>query len=274
MGGERVPSAFIGEGGLKGDRCWALYDEDAGQIRNAKLLPRLLQYEAFYTREPGAGGSASVAIKTPDGDTLESDDAGASAALSRALGRPLRLSPLQPATNTEHYRRGKPDFADPKEQTMQSFALEPGDPMPSAAGMATLPWLASLRDYATPPGTYFDVAPVHLVTTSSLAELERLNPGADADPRRFRPNIVIQTSEPGFTEFDWCNQRLSIGALNLDIRARTLRCAMPTHAQPGIERATSIMRTLVRETGQDFGVYALVPQAGEIREGDTVVLGG
>ncbi len=274
MGGERVPAAFIGEGGLTGDRGWALYDEDAGQIRNAKLLPKLLQYEAFYTREPGANGSAPVAINTPEGETLESDDTdAASAALSAALGRNLRLSPLQPATNTEHYRRGKPDFADPKEQTMQTFALEAGDPMPNAAGMATLPWLGSLREYATPPGTYFDVAPLHLVTTSSLAELARLDPGADADPRRFRPNIVIQTADPGFTEFAWCGEQLAIGPLRLDVRARTLRCAMPTHAQPGIERATSIMRTLIRETGQDFGVYALIPRAGEIREGDTVVLG-
>ena len=59
----------------------------------------------------------------------------------------------------------------------------------------------------------------------------------------------------------------------LDIKAKTLRCAMTTHAQPGLERAPSVMRTLVRETAQDFGVYALVVEAGEVREGDTVELG-
>ena len=66
---------------------------------------------------------------------------------------------------------------------------------------------------------------------------------------------------------------VSIGGLRLDVKARTLRCAMPTHAQPGLERAPSVMRTLVRETAQDFGVYALISAPGEIHEGDEVVLG-
>jgi hypothetical protein len=275
MGGERVSSAVITEGGLAGDRGWALYDDDAGQVRNAKLLPRLLQYTARYTSEPGSSGSAPVAISTPEGATLDSGDIdGASAALTAALGKNLRLSALRPASDTDHYRRGKPDYEDRMEQAMRSYALEEGEPLPSAAGMASLPGLAQLREFATPPGTYFDVAPLHLVTTSALDELARLNPAADADGRRFRANIVVRTGTPGFAEFDWCDRQLSIGALRLDIKARTLRCAMTTHAQPGIERAPSVMRTLVRETGQDFGVYALIAAAGEVREGDAVVLGG
>lgn len=274
MGGERIPSVFVGEGGLPGDRGWALYDEDAGQIRNAKLLPKLLQYRARYTSEPNGNSSPPVAIDAPGGALLTSDDlAHASSALTADLGRNLRLSPLKPASDTAHYRRGKPDFEDPKAQAMAMFALEDGDPMPNAAGMASLPGLAQLREFATPPGTYFDVAPLHLITTSSLAELARLNPAADADSRRFRANIVVSTGAPGFLELDWCDRTVSIGGLRLDVKARTLRCAMPTHAQPGLERAPSVMRTLVRETAQDFGVYALISAPGEIHEGDEVVLG-
>ena len=273
MGGERVPSALLTAAGIPGDRGWALYDEEAGQIRNAKLLPKLLMFSARYAGEPVRGKATAVDISGPDGAAFSSERlAEASDALSAALGRRLRLSALEPASNTEHYRKGKPDIADPLERTRATFALEEGDPMPDASRMATLPGMADLREYAAPLGTYFDVAPLHLITTTAQATLGAMNPAADADARRFRPNLVIETEGDGFPEFNWPGKTLQIGDATLDVRARALRCAMPTHAQPGIDRASSIMRTLVRETMQDFGVYALVSAEGEVQTGDTVIL--
>jgi hypothetical protein len=275
MGGEQVESALLGEGGIAGDRGWALYDDDLGRIRNAKLLPRLMMYAASYTSEPGGSGSAPVIISGPGGERLSSDRAAeASATLSAALGRNLRLCALEPASNTAHYSSGKPEIENPVARARAYFALEEGEPMPDFSRMASLPGMADLRLYAAPLGTYFDVAPVHLVTTAAQAELQRLNPGADADTRRFRPNLVIECDGPGFPEFDWVGQPLLVGDAILDVRARTLRCAMPTHAQPGLGHAPSIMRTLVRETMQDFGVYALVTQAATVRIGDAVTLAG
>jgi uncharacterized protein YcbX len=274
MGGERVPSALLSAGGIPGDRGWALYDEEARQIRNAKLLPKLLMFSARYAGEPAQGTATAVAISGPDGASFSSERlAEASAGLSSALGRRLRLSALEPASNTEHYRQGKPDIADPRERARASFALEEGDPMPDASRMASLPGMADLRaGYAAPLGTYFDVAPLHLISTTAQATLGAMNPSADADARRFRPNLVIETEGDGFPEFNWAGKSLQIGDAILDVRARTLRCAMPTHAQPGLDMATSIMRTLVRETMQDFGVYALISAEGEVQTGDTVVL--
>lgn len=273
MGGETVERARITTGGIPGDRGYALYDEEARQVRNAKLLPRLLLYSARYLDEPQPGKPAPVEITAPGGRTFFSDDtAGASAAISVDLGRRLRLSPLEPASNEDHYRRGRPDHADPIAQARATFALENDEPLPSGAGMATLPGFAQLREFATPPGTYFDVAPLHVVTTSALRSLEHLNPASDADRRRFRANLLVETDDDGFPEFDWCGSTVRAGDAVLEIRARTVRCAMPTHAQPGLERATSIMRTLVRETGQDLGVYALVAREGDVRVGDDVLL--
>jgi uncharacterized protein YcbX len=275
IGGEQVESALITAGGIEGDRGWALYDEDAGQIRNAKLLPKLMMFRAAYQHEPGGHPSPPVTISGPDGQQFTSDRLDeASAGLTAALGRKLRLSALEPASNTAHYRKGKPDIEDPVARTRASFALDEGEPMPDASRMASLPGMADLREYAAPLGTYFDVAPLHLVTTAAQAELQRLNPAADADVRRFRPNLVIDCDDPGFPELDWVGKVLLVGNALLEIRARTLRCAMPTHAQPGLERATSIMRTLVRETMQDFGVYALVTMPDTVRVGDAVMLAG
>jgi hypothetical protein len=275
MGGERVPSAMLTAAGIPGDRGWALYDEDAGQIRNAKLLPKLLMFSAHYSDEPTPGNAAAIEITGPEGAAFSSNRlAEASAGLSASLGRRLRLSSLEPASNIGHYRKGKPDIADPLERTRATFALEEGDPMPDPSRMASLPGMADLREYAAPLGTYFDVAPLHLITTAAQATLSALNPEADADARRFRPNLVVESEGDGFPEFGWAGNTLRIGDAVLDVRARTLRCAMPTHPQPGLGRAPSIMRSLVRQTMQDFGVYALVANEGRVHVGDPVVLGG
>ncbi|MDG5805741.1 MOSC domain-containing protein [Streptomyces ossamyceticus] len=65
---------------------------------------------------------------------------------------------------------------------------------------------------STPPGTFFDYGTLHLVTTATLTRLRSAYPAGDFDPRRFRPNLVIDTpGEPGFTEDAWIGVRLRIG---------------------------------------------------------------
>src|ERR1051325_9242649 len=46
---------------------------------------------------------------------------------------------------------------------------------------------------ASARGTYFDVAPIHVLTSASLEEMRRLHAGADWDVRRFRPNFFVET---------------------------------------------------------------------------------
>jgi uncharacterized protein YcbX len=49
---------------------------------------------------------------------------------------------------------------------------------------------------AAPPGTFFDFAPIHLITTSTLARIAELSPRGRIEVDRYRPNIVVDT--PGF----------------------------------------------------------------------------
>ena len=46
------------------------------------------------------------------------------------------------------------------------------------------------------PGAHQDFAPVHLLTTGTLAHLRALHPDIAWDARRFRPNLVFSGLEP------------------------------------------------------------------------------
>jgi MOSC domain-containing protein YiiM len=45
---------------------------------------------------------------------------------------------------------------------------------------------------------------------------------------------------------------------------------MPMHAQSGLPRDASILRTIVREADQCLGFYASVVEAGNVRLGESV----
>jgi uncharacterized protein len=123
------------------------------------------------------------------------------------------------------------------------------------------------------PGTLFDAAPIHFVTTSSLRAI-----GADA--KRFRPNFVIETDGEGFVENDW--KRVRIGEVILRVFEPTPRCVVPSLAQQDLPRDDEILRRLVasnrlhlesaKGTFACLGAYALVEKAGEVRVGDSVTL--
>jgi MOSC domain-containing protein YiiM len=50
----------------------------------------------------------------------------------------------------------------------------------------------------------------------------------------------------------------------------TIRCAMPMHAQSGLARDASVLRTIVRKADQCLGLYASVLEPGTVRVGDAV----
>lgn len=118
--------------------------------------------------------------------------------------------------------------------------------------------------------THFDAFPMHVLTTSSLETMRRLNPAALWDVRRFRPNFFVETDAgvDGLVEFQWTSVRL--GAVQLKCEVPTERCAMATNAQKELPKDPSVLRSLVEESNQNLGVYASVLQAGEVRVGDVV----
>ncbi|MBP1687103.1 MAG: hypothetical protein H6Q33_3246 [Deltaproteobacteria bacterium] len=269
MGGERLQRCQVEDVfGVAGDRGWALWDEEAGELRSAKQLPGLLHCSARYREEPCGAAVPPMDIELADGRIVASDDPQASAHLSAALGGRLRLCARRPADDLDHYRRAR-HIEDPIAEIRLSAELLPDEPVPDV-NLDDIP--PELFEFATPPGTYFDAYQLHVITTASLAELARRTPDARIDVRRFRPNIVVDTGAEvhGFLEFDWCGRELRIGAARGQAVLPMMRCAMTTHAQRDLRKEPAIMRTLVRAAQMNFGIGVTVTNPGAVRVGDTV----
>jgi uncharacterized protein YcbX len=134
---------------------------------------------------------------------------------------------------------------------------------------------------ASPEGTFFDFAPLHLITTSALERIAGLSPRGTVELERYRPNIVVRTTASGFTENDWVGSDLRIGSdLVIRVIARTPRCAIPTLEHGGLPRDGAALRVLAghnRIKPMDAlgpqpcaGVYAQVLRPGRIQLGDIV----
>jgi uncharacterized protein len=136
---------------------------------------------------------------------------------------------------------------------------------------------ATLPDsFALPPGTCFDAASVHLLASGTVAHLRTLtSEEALIDPRRFRPNMVIDTESGlgGFLEDDWLNGAIEVGERLSIVQLRpTVRCVMTTHPQADLGRDMRILRTAAQHHQAEVGVWAAIGTPGTVRVGDPVVL--
>lgn len=269
MLGERLEAIAIGHQGLHGDRIWAVRDEGRGGIEGGRKLPALLGCAArFPTPSAGSGELPVPEIELPDGSRLSADDPEAARRLADLAGRPLTLWPRVPAENEAHYRRGAPDSGDMLEELRAIFGRLPDEPLPD---LGSFPPQALTS--ATLPGTYFDCYPLFLLTKTSLASLTAARPSSRFDPRRFRPNLLLESAErEGYPENDWVGRRLRVGGAVLDVAMECPRCVMTTHGFADLPKDPGVMRALVKENGGNVGVYASVVTPGLVREGDPVEL--
>jgi len=291
VGGEKLDSCTVGSLGIPGDRGWALRDEAIGEIRGAKYLPKLMQYASRYREQPTEGKVTHVDITPPDSTCIGSDEQDVNSRLSQLLGRDVSLCSLQPASDKAHYRRAQPGasilsrlsrirplrphlgtlicLAGLEAPIREMFSRKPDEPLPD---FSTIP--SELFEFTSPPGTYFDAYPIHLLTTSSLAAMTRLNPAAAWDVRRFRPNFLIETKSgiEGLVEASWGGRILRLGALILRCEIPTVRCGMTTHAQAELPKDPTVLRTIVRDAGQNLGIYASAMNSSRIAVGDIVEL--
>jgi uncharacterized protein YcbX len=119
---------------------------------------------------------------------------------------------------------------------------------------------------------HLDAAPIHVVTTASIAWLEGALPGVAIDERRFRPNLLIDAPGVGPLEAAWIGKRLRVGAVDLEVVSKTERCAMVTLPQAGLEDEPRVLRAIAQNADNGFGAYATVATRGVIRLGDPVAL--
>jgi len=291
MGGEDLVASDVTEGGLVGDREFAVRDEKAGEIRGGKKLPRLMLLGAKYVSEPSPSSVTHAQITFPDGGTVSTGDPAVASRLSEWLGRAVTLHAREPASNKEHYRRVLPGasvagflarsesmrkivarvatMGPPGADLRRDFGREAGEPLPD---LSVFP--AEIYEYVSPLGTYFDAYPIHIVTTAALAGLQAKAPDSAWDPRRFRPNFLVETPPDvsGPVEVEWAGRTLSVGEVVLECTVPTPRCSMVQQPQPGLDKDPRILRTIVQEGRQCLGIYARVVKGGRVRQGDAVEL--
>jgi len=250
MQGEQLNASVVTGGGLAGDRAYALIDGE-GKIGTPKL-PRkwagLFQSRSRYLTEPDAHHQPPAQITLPDGERIMSDDSEVNLRLSRMVGRDVTLISEKPA----------------------GLVLE-SPPLGQVPDDDDGPLLQ-----LPVPNGFFDLGSLHLLTTATLAALREASPGVRFEPRRFRPNIIVQTPDgvSGFTENDWAGGKiLTIGdAVRIKVIMPTIRCVVTTQPQDDLPYDPAVLKTAAQHNTANVGVYAMVEQGGAIRIGDTVAL--
>lgn len=259
MLGEELRAADVTARGLAGDRGLALVHHETGKVASAKN-PRLWRDLLKLAATVGP----DVKIAFPDGTVMSSTDPGIDAALSAFLDLEVTLATAPPPGLSL-------DRADP-EQVLR-------DGIDAPVEVAVIDQLGA----AAPEGTFFDYAPLHLITTSTLDWIASLSPRGTIELERYRPNLVISTEAEGHPEDDWVGRDLRIGPeLAVRVINRTPRCAIPTLEHGRLPRDTNALRVPAAHNrvspapGWDpqpcAGVHAQVLRPGRIRLGDPVLL--
>jgi uncharacterized protein len=268
MMGEELNAAEVTEGGLLGDRAYALVDSADGKVTSAKnprKWPRLFDFRAALAGAPAVDRELpAVRITLPDGTTVNSEQPDVDRILSAALEREVALQ----GAARRLQEVGAPASAGP--QAPPAGTAE--EYWPDIDG---LDYRDTVTEFSLPEGTFFDCATVHVLTTATIDRLRELYPQGRFEARRFRPNIVVETAAgvTGFAENDWIGHTLAIGdAVRLSITGPCPRCVMTTLPQGDLPKDAGILRTAAQHNQAHVGVYAAVVQGGTVRRGDAVRL--
>ena len=126
---------------------------------------------------------------------------------------------------------------------------------------------------AMPEGTFFDLAVLHILTTSTINSLRSIYPEGRFEVRRFRPNLVVEVpDDTQFAENDWIGKEIKVGDATLKITGPCPRCVMTTLPQYDLPKDPGILRTAAKHNNAHVGVYASVVQSGAVSIGDTLTV--
>jgi uncharacterized protein YcbX len=256
--GVAVATAGVERWGLRDDRRWAIVDADGRRLKTLRA-PAIMSISATPRCDGGldlsAPGVPDLVIGAPSPtngyvpvdlyglDQAVSGGAAADTWLSQVLGRHARLvwldDPARRPVSPAHGGRS-------------------GDPLSLA-----------------------DAAPLLLITTASLRQLDawiaaratREGEGQPPplDPRRFRPNVVVDTNVP-FIEENWTTVR--IGDIRFRLAEHCDRCATTLIDPDTLQRGREPVRVLARHRRRDgkvwFGIRVIPETSGTIQVGDPV----
>jgi uncharacterized protein YcbX len=118
----------------------------------------------------------------------------------------------------------------------------------------------------------FDALPLSLISTSTINALSALT-GIPLQPRRFRPNIVIQTlDDADYPEDNWVGSVLSFGDVKMRVDKRDKRCVVTNVDPDTAERDPVVLRTIQENRESFLGVYGSTVQPGRLSVGDSVTI--
>jgi uncharacterized protein len=280
MQGERLDAAELSDLGVVGDRAFAVVDVETGKVASAKhprKWARLLDCHARFAEPPSDPAALPpVHLTLADGTEVSSDDPAVDDRLSELFGRRVHLAPAAgPAGRTlEEVWPAVDDVA--PDSFIADTSIESDDPGETVSDVA--------MGLAAPPGTFFDLTTLHLLTSASLAHLATLHPESRFDVRRYRPNLVIDIEGSGFVENDWSGLTLRVGAgVEIAVVIPTMRCIMTTLAQGDLPADVEVLRTAARHNHIEIpglgswactGAYANVAAPGSVAVGDPITVGG
>lgn len=247
MAGEALSAATIGERGIPRDRAYAVFDALERRVASAKQVakfPGLLHFSARF---------------------IEDDQA------------PLAMPPVE--ITFPDGRIARSDDA----HCAQSLSEWFGRP----TGISAITEDPSTRPRAgkyAMADTYFDYAPLHLLTNTAIVALARHSPRSAIVVERFRPNLLIESADvEAFPENAWTGRHLRVGhEVVIKITDPCPRCAMPTLAQADLPSDPTILKriaqsntvyTPVLESERPcLGAYAFVLHGGAVSLGDVISL--
>jgi uncharacterized protein YcbX len=245
MGGETLDAAEISLCGLVGDRAYALFDPLDPRIVSASNVtgfPGLLDVRARYVDRVDAPG------------TLPPIE------ITFADGTAVRSDDPN-ASNALSGWFGR---------RVQLGALADDESRRPAAGKYSM------------PGTFFDYAPLHLLTDAAIGAVAKNAPSSRISVDRFRPNILVAVdSECGYPENEWTGRSLRIGDhVVVEVTDPCPRCAMATLAQGDLPRDAGVLKAIARRNMVHapftdgiqpcLGAYAFVARGGVVGVGDAI----
>lgn len=247
MAGESLEVSAVDERGLSGDRAFALFDPDVRAIASAKStsdFPGLMDFRARYATAEAAGDETR------------------------------RLLVTLPDGRTF-----------PSNDAACAQAISTWFGRPIALGAVTDPPEKRPRGRKyTMNGTFFDYAPLHLLTATSVASFAAIVPGSVVAVPRFRPNLLLSCdAASGYPENEWVGKRLRLGAeIEIEVTDPCPRCAMITLAQRELPKDAGLLKALAGQNRQhvpvlaeehpSLGVYAFVREGGVVRLGDELTI--
>jgi uncharacterized protein YcbX len=127
-------------------------------------------------------------------------------------------------------------------------------------------------EWTMPDSRYVDAAALLVLTTASLRAAESVHPAGSWDPRRFRPNVLVDLDDVGWAEDAWIGQVVQLGTAAIVPTQGCVRCTMVTREQPGLDEDRDVFRALARHHRGRFGVWCDVLAPGSVEVGSRLLV--